>query len=420
MPKPKLEQVYSELLNRYHGFQDLKLDLNMARGKPGTDQLKLSTKLLDLVNSSSSFTSENGDDCRNYGVPLGIMEMRKLMAQMMEVPAENVIIGGNSSLNMMFDTIACGMTHGFAGCAPWCGQKGLKFLCPSPGYDRHFAVTEYFGFQLITVPMTPAGPDMDIVEELVKDPSVKGIWCVPKYQNPTGITFSDETVRRFAGLKPAARDFRIFWDNAYSVHDLTDTPDHLLSLWRECERRGNPNLAFFFASTSKITFPGTGVAAVAAGAEDFKVLKERYFYQTIGPDKLNQLRHIRFLKNMDGVRAHMARHRALLAPKFATVLNQFEKELSGKNVASWTKPNGGYFISVDVMKGCAKRVVELCGQAGVKLTDAGATYPYGKDPEDKNIRIAPSYPPVEELRQAVNLFCLCAELAAAEKLLKQA
>ncbi|WP_407926855.1 aminotransferase class I/II-fold pyridoxal phosphate-dependent enzyme [Caproicibacter fermentans] len=417
MPKTELERLYAELLERYRRFRDLKLNLNMARGKPGSNQLELSVQMLDLVNSSAEMVSETGEDCRNYGGPLGLPEMRRLMAAMMEVPEGNVIIGGNSSLNMMFDTVACGMTHGFSGCAPWGGQKHLKFLCPSPGYDRHFAVTEYFGFELVAVPMTPEGPDMDVVEELVQDSTVKGIWCVPKYQNPTGITFSDEVVRRFAGLKPAAKDFRIFWDNAYCVHDLTEEPDCLLSLWKECEHKGNRNLAFFFASTSKITFPGAGIAAMAAGDDDFKVLKNRYSFQTIGPDKLNQLRHVRFLKNLDGVRAHMARHRALLVPKFETVLNKLNEELSGEGIASWTKPNGGYFISVDVMNGCAKRVVELCGQAGVKLTGAGATYPYGKDPNDCNIRVAPTYPPVQELRQAVDLFCLCVRLAAAEKLL---
>jgi DNA-binding transcriptional MocR family regulator len=419
MPTPELQRVYEDLLQRYRNFQDRKLNLNMARGKPGTDQLELSAEMLNLVNSSTELISESGEDCRNYGVPLGLSEMRRLMGQMMEVPAENVIIGGNSSLNMMFDTVACGMTHGFSGCAPWSGQKGLKFLCPAPGYDRHFAITEYFGFELVAVPMTADGPDMDVVEDMVKDPMVKGIWCVPKYQNPTGITFSDDTVRRFAALKPAAKDFRIFWDNAYCVHDLSQTPDRLLSLWEEYARQKNPVRAFFFASTSKITYPGAGVAAMAAGDEDFQVLKRRYSFQIIGPDKLNQLRHIRFLKNMDGVRAHMARHRALLAPKFNVVLSRLNDELSGKGVASWTKPNGGYFISVDVLQGCAKRVVELCGKAGVKLTGAGATYPYGKDPKDTNIRIAPTFPPVEELQQAVELFCICVQLAAAEKLLKK-
>jgi DNA-binding transcriptional MocR family regulator len=418
MPKPELKRTYAKLLEQYRRFQEQKLDLNMARGKPGADQLNLSAKMLDLVNSSAEMISESGNDCRNYGVPLGLPEMRRLMAELMEVPAENVLIGGNSSLNLMFDTVSCGMTQGFSGCEPWARQKNVKFLCPSPGYDRHFAVTEYFGLDLITVPMTKDGPDMDLVEDLVKDSAVKGIWCVPKYQNPTGITFSDETVRRLAGLKPAAKDFRIFWDNAYCVHDLTETPDHLLNLWEECKRQGNENLAFFFASTSKITFPGAGISAVAAGSADFEALKKRYSRQTVGPDKLNQLRHVRFLKNIGGVRAHMARQRALLAPKFAAVLKKLKEELAGKGIACWTEPHGGYFISVDVMEGCAKRVVALCSQAGVKLTGAGATYPYGKDPKDSNIRIAPSFPPVEELQQAIDLFCLCTKLAAAEQLLK--
>ena len=419
MSRPELEQVRAELLGRYRRFQDRKLNLNMTRGKPGTDQLELSAGMLDLVGPSSRLRSEEGEDCRNYGGPIGLAEMRRLMAALMEVPAENVIVGGNSSLNMMFDTVACGMTHGFSGCTPW-GQVGdRRFLCPSPGYDRHFAVTEYFGFELVTVPMTPDGPDMDAVEELVKDPAVKGIWCVPKYQNPTGITFSDETVRRFAALEPAAADFRVFWDNAYCVHDLSETPDRLLGLWEECGKRGNPDRAFFFASTSKITYPGAGVAAMAAGDRDFAELKTRYLFQTIGPDKLNQLRHVRFLRDLDGVKAQMARHRALIAPKFAAVLNSLRAELGGKNIASWSEPNGGYFVSVDVPEGCAKRVVELCGRAGVKLTGAGATFPYGRDPKDRNIRIAPTFPPVAELEQAMDVFCVSVQLAAAEKLLEE-
>ena len=419
MSRPELEQVRTELLGLYRRFQDRKLNLNMTRGKPGTDQLELSAGMLDLVGSSCGLRSEEGEDCRNYGGPVGLAEMRRLMAALMEVPAENVIVGGNSSLAMMFDTVACGMTHGFSGCAPWGQVEGRRFLCPSPGYDRHFAVTEYFGFELVAVPMTPDGPDMDVVEELVKDPAVKGIWCVPKYQNPTGITFSDGTVRRFAALKPAAADFRIFWDNAYCVHDLSEKPDRLLGLWEECGKRGNADRAFFFASTSKITYPGAGVAAMAAGDGDFAELKTRYSFQTIGPDKLNQLRHVRFLKDLDGVKAQMARHRALIAPKFAAVLNSLRAELGGKNVASWSEPNGGYFVSVDVPEGCARRVVELCGKAGVKLTGAGATFPYGKDPKDRNIRIAPTFPPVAELEQAMDVFCVSVQLAAAEKLLEE-
>lgn len=420
MPPQKLKDLKSELEKQYASIQAKELNLNMARGKPAPAQLELSQPMLDVLNSKTELYASSGDDCRNYGVPYGIPEMKSLMAQMMSVDADHVIIGGNSSLNMMFDTIACGMTQGFAGCEPWAGQKNLKFLCPAPGYDRHFAVTEYFGFELIAVPMTPQGPDMDVVEKLAgSDPSVKGIWCVPKYQNPMGITFSDETVRRFAALKPAAKDFRIFWDNAYCVHELTDTPDSLLNLWDECKKQGTLEQAFFFASTSKITFPGAGVAAMAAGDENLKVLKKRYSYQTIGPDKLNQLRHMLFLKDMNGVKAQMEKHRAIIGPKFKLVGEKLQQELTGTGAAQWTSPKGGYFVSVDVMDGCAKRVVSLCAQAGVKLTGAGATYPNGKDPKDSNIRLAPTYPPLQELQQAMELFCVCVKLAAVEKLLAE-
>ena len=295
----------------------------------------------------------------------------------------------------------------------------MKFLCPAPGYDRHFAISEYFGMELIAVPMTPEGPDMDLVEEYVKDPCVKGIWCVPKYSNPQGYTYSDETVRRFAALKPAAADFRIFWDNAYCVHDLTDCPESLLSLWEECRKNGSEDLPIFFASSSKITFPGAGVAAMGASEANLKELRRHYSFQTIGPDKLNQLRHIYFLPNMERVKEQMAHHRAIIAPKFEAVIRWLKKELGGKGIAAWTEPNGGYFVSVDVLEGCAKRVVELCKEAGVVLTGAGATYPYGKDPQDSNIRVAPTYPPIEELELAMELFCLSVELAAVEKLLQK-
>lgn len=418
MSAQEISKVKADLEERYRQFQAQGLKLNMARGKPSVAQLQLSMKMLDSLNSESDLHASTGDDCRNYGLPDGLPELRGLFAEMMGVNENQIIVGGNSSLNMMFDSISCATTHGFAGCKPWGKQECVKFLCPSPGYDRHFAITEYFGFELITVPMLATGPDMDVVEKLVSnDPAVKGIWCVPKYSNPGGISYSDETVRRFAALKPAAKDFRIFWDNAYCVHDLNDTPDTLLSLWDECVKAGSTDLPVFFASTSKITFPGAGVAAMAASDSNLAVFREHFSYQTIGPDKLNQLRHISFLKDMDGVKAQMLRHREILEPKFRTVIGKLESELSGKNVASWTNPNGGYFISVDVMEGCAKRVVALCKQAGVVLTGAGATYPYGKDPRDSNIRVAPTFPPVNELEQAMNLFCICVQLAAAEKLL---
>lgn len=420
MSDSELSKVKADLQSRYDQFKAQGLKLNMARGKPATDQLNLSMKMLDTLNSGSDMHSSTGDDCRNYGLPDGLPELRELFAEMMGVDNHNIIVGGNSSLNMMFDAVSCAMTHGFAGCEPWGRQGPVKFLCPSPGYDRHFAITEYFGFELITVPMLATGPDMDVVEKLTADDAaIKGIWCVPKYSNPTGITYSDETVRRFAALKPAAKDFKIFWDNAYCVHDLTDTPDTLLNLWHECRKYNNIDLPIFFASTSKITFPGAGIAAMGASESNLAVLREHYSFQTIGPDKLNQLRHIYFLKDMDGVMKHMAKHRALLEPKFRTVLSSLESELGGKGVAKWTNPNGGYFVSVDVLAGCAKRVVSLCREAGVTLTGAGATYPYGKDPNDRNIRVAPTYPPVAELEQAMELFCICVQLAAAEKLLSK-
>lgn len=419
MTKNELETLRSQLQNEYDAFQALGLKLNMARGKPGTDQLDLSMPMLDVLSSKANLIASTGDDCRNYGMADGLPEMQALFGELMGVPAHLVTVGNNSSLNIMFDTVSCAMTHGFSGCAPWGRQEKVKFLCPVPGYDRHFGITQYFGIEMIAVPMTFAGPDMDIVEKLVsEDETVKGIWCIPKYSNPTGITYSDETVRRFASLKPAAKDFRIFWDNAYCVHDLTDTPDSLLNLYEECAARGNEELAIYFASTSKITFPGAGVAAMAAGPETIKVLREHFSFQTIGPDKLNQLRHIAFLRDRQGVMEHMARHRQILEPKFRKVLEMLETELGGLGVAKWTHPNGGYFVSVDVLPGCAKRVVQLCKEAGVTLTGAGATFPYGSDPQDSNIRVAPTYPPVEELEKAMELFCLSARLAACEKLLE--
>jgi len=420
MSVSELSEVKASLQERYNQFKAQGLKLNMARGKPATDQLDLSMKMLDNLNSTSDMHSSTGDDCRNYGVPDGLPELRELFAELMGVDDHNIIVGGNSSLNMMFDAISCAMTHGFAGCEPWGKQGHIKFLCPSPGYDRHFAITEYFGFELIPVPMLSTGPDMNVVEKLIaNDTSVKGIWCVPKYSNPTGITYSDETVRRFAELKPAAKDFKIFWDNAYCVHDLTDTPDTLLNLWHECRKTHNTDMPLFFASTSKITFPGAGVAAMGASESNLAVLREHYAYQTIGPDKLNQLRHIYFFKDLNGVIEQMKKHRKLIEPKFNAVINKLESELAGKGIATWTNPNGGYFVSVDVVNGCAKRVVSLCKEAGVVLTGAGATYPYGKDPNDSNIRVAPTYPPVAELQQAMDLFCICVQLAAAEKLLNK-
>ena len=414
----ELRQIHQEAQQQYDDFKSLNLNLNMARGKPCAEQLDLALGVLEALHARSEFANSKGDDCRNYGVWNGLPEMRAIFSKMLEVPADQIILGNNSSLQMMFDCIAQGYTHGYSGCTPWCKQEKLKFLCPAPGYDRHFAVTEYFGFEMIPVPMLKTGPDMDLIERLVADDeTIKGCWCVPKYSNPTGITYSDETVRRFATLKPAAKDFRIMWDNAYCVHDLTDTPDTLLDLYAECLKHGTEDQVLFFASTSKISFPGAGVAALAASKRNIEDLKRRITTQTIGPDKLNQLRHILFLHDINGVYDLMQGHRQILQPKFQIVEESLERELGDLGIAKWSNPNGGYFVNLDVMNGCAKRVVNLCKEAGVVLTDAGATFPYGADPNDSNIRVAPTFPPQEELQQAMHLLCICVRLAASEKLL---
>ena len=417
----ELEQEYASLKKQYEDEKGKGLSLNMARGKPGKAQLDLSLGMLDVINSSSEFVGADGMDCRNYGILKGIDECRQLFAEILGVEKENVMVGGSSSLNMMFDTISCMMTKPIVeGCKPWYEVENRKFLCPVPGYDRHFGITGYYGFEMIPVPMTEDGPDMDMVEELVaSDDSIKGIWCVPKYSNPQGITYSDETVRRFAALKPAAKDFRIMWDNAYCIHDVTDTPDELLNIMDACKEAGNEDMPILFCSTSKIAFPGAGVAAMAASENNMKVFTERYNYEVISYDKLNMLRHVKYFGNYQGVLDHMKKHKEVLQPKFEIVLNALETELAPTATAQWTKPNGGYFVSVDVLPGTAKRVVELCKEAGVVLTGAGATYPLGKDPKDSNIRIAPSFPPNSELEQAMEIFCICAKLAACEKLINQ-
>ena len=408
----ELEQEYASLKKQYEDEKGKGLSLNMARGKPGKAQLDLSLGMLDVINSSSEFVGADGMDCRNYGILKGIDECRQLFAEILGVEKENVMVGGSSSLNMMFDTISCMMTKPIVeGCKPWYEVENRKFLCPVPGYDRHFGITGYYGFEMIPVPMTEDGPDMDMVEELVaSDDSIKGIWCVPKYSNPQGITYSDETVRRFAALKPAAKDFRIMWDNAYCIHDVTDTPDELLNIMDACKEAGNEDMPILFCSTSKITFPGAGVAAMAASENNMKVFTERYNYEVISYDKLNMLRHVKYFGNYQGVLDHMKKHKEVLQPKFEIVLNALETELAPTATAQWTKPNGGYFVSVDVLPGTAKRVVELCKEAGVVLTGAGATYPLGKDPKDSNIRIAPSFPPNSELEQAMEIFCICARI----------
>lgn len=419
--KEELEKEYAALVKQYEDIKGKGLNLNMARGKPGKSQLDLSLPLLDVLNSKSEFIGENGLDCRNYGVFEGIDECRKLFGEILGVDYNDVMIGGSSSLNMMFDTISCMMTKPIAeGCKPWYEVKNRKFLCPVPGYDRHFGITQYYDFEMIPIPMTEDGPDMDMVEKLVEnDESVKGIWCVPKYSNPQGITYSDETVRRFAALKPAAKDFRIMWDNAYCIHDINDTPDTLLNIVDECKKYGNEDLPILFCSTSKITFPGAGVAAMAASKANMKVFKERYNYEVISYDKLNMLRHVMFFGNYDGVMKHMQKHKEILGPKFDIVINALESELKPTGVGEWTNPNGGYFVSIDVMNNTAKRVVALCKEAGVILTGAGATYPLGNDPDDKNIRIAPTFPPNDELKTAMEVFCICTKLAACEKILSK-
>ncbi len=411
MEKTELAKELAKLESYYENYKSQGLSLNMARGKPGSAQLDISNEMFYSITPETAFKTADCPDCRNYGGLEGIIEARQLFGDILGVEAKNVMVGGNSSLNMMFDTIACMME------TSWGKQEKLKFLCPVPGYDRHFGITQYFGIEMITIPMTAAGPDMDMIEKLVnEDSTVKGIWCVPKYSNPQGITYSDETVKRFAALKPAAKDFRIMWDNAYIIHDISDTPDTLLNIFDELKKTGNEDMVFEFCSTSKITFPGAGVAALAASENNLAILKKRYQYQTIGYDKLNMLRHVKYFGDFKGVLAHMQKHKAVLQPRFDMVTDTLEKELAGLGIASWTKPNGGYFVSVDVMDGCAKRVVELCKNAGVVLTGAGATFPYGKDPKDSNIRVAPTYPPIEELETAMNVFCICVKIAALEQL----
>jgi DNA-binding transcriptional MocR family regulator len=377
--------------------------------------------MMDILSSEDDLTCEDGTDCRNYGVLDGIGEAKHLLGDMMEVPAENIIIYGNSSLNVMYDTVSRSMTHGVMGNTPWCKLDKVKFLCPVPGYDRHFAITQYFGIEMIPISMTEEGPDMDLVEKYVsEDESVKGIWCVPKYSNPQGYSYSDETVRRFANLKPKAKDFRIYWDNAYTIHHLyDDDQDVLLEILDECRKAGNPDMVYKFASTSKISFPGSGIAAIAASLNNLTDIKKQLGMQTIGHDKVNQLRHVRFFGNMDGMTEHMRKHADILRPKFETVIEILERELGGLGIGSWTKPKGGYFISFDSLPGCAKEIVTRCKKAGVVMTGAGATYPYGIDPQDSNIRIAPSYPPLADLKVATELFSLCVKIVSIQKILAE-
>lgn len=408
-----------ELTKQFEEVKAKGLTLDMSRGKPGTDQLDLAMPMLDLVDGQSQMKCENGMDCRNYGVLDGIPEAKKLMSAMIGTDPEHVIVFGNSSLNIMFDTVSRCMLKGVLGGTPWCRLEKVKFLCPSPGYDRHFKVTEFFGVEMVTVPMLPTGPDMDVVEKLVsQDASVKGIWCVPKYSNPQGYTYSDETVRRFANLKPAAPDFRIFWDNAYCVHHLyEEEQDTLLNILEECQKAGNPDMVYEFASTSKVSFPGSGVSVMAASKENLDEVRKYLTTQTIGHDKINQLRHVKFFKDTQGIQDHMRKHADLIRPKFEAVLETLQRELGGLEIGQWTTPRGGYFISFDSMEGCAKAIVAKAKEAGVVMTGAGATFPYGKDPKDSNIRIAPTLPSAQELATATEVFVLSVKLVSLEKLL---
>ena len=405
LSKEELLELKKGLEARFEEIKAKGLSLDMSRGKPAADQLNLSMGMMDVLNSSEELTCANGVDCRNYGGLDGIDEAKQLLADMMEVPKDNVIIFGNSSLNVMYDTVARAMTHGVMGSTPWCKLDKVKFLCPVPGYDRHFAITEHFGIEMINIPMTSEGPDMDLVEELVNnDPAVKGIWCVPKYSNPQGITYSDETVFRFANLKH---------------HLYEDKQDYLLEILMECKKAGNPDMVYKFSSTSKISFPGSGIAAMAASDANLKDIRNMMKVQTIGHDKVNQLRHVRFFKDIHGIVEHMKKHADILRPKFETVLKVLDKELGGLEIGSWIAPRGGYFISFDALDGCAKAIVAKAKEAGVVLTGAGATFPYGKDPHDSNIRIAPSYPTPEELEMAADIFVLSVKLVSIDKILEE-
>ena len=421
MSQEELKAEIASLKESYKKYQDMELSLDMSRGKPCREQLDLSMGMMDALNSDADLSCEDGTDCRNYGVLSGIQEAKVLIGDMMENNPDNIIIYGNSSLNVMYDTVSRAMTHGIMGNTPWCKLDKVKFLCPAPGYDRHFSITEYFGIEMITVPMTPEGPDMDMVEKLVsEDESIKGIWCVPKYSNPQGYSYSDETVRRFARLKPAAKDFRIFWDNAYGIHHLYDDhQDYLIEILAECKRAGNPDLVYKFASTSKVTFPGSGIAALATSLNNLEDIENQLKHQTIGHDKVNQLRHVRFFGDIHGMVEHMRKQAEVIRPKFEAVEEIFDKNLTGLGVGEWTNPRGGYFISFDALPGCAKAIVDRAKKAGVKMTPAGATYPYGKDPLDSNIRVAPTYPSVEDLKIAAQLFTVCVRLVSAEKIYKE-
>ncbi|MBR6243256.1 MAG: aminotransferase [Ruminococcus sp.] len=417
MTKEQLISFKEENEALYNDFKAQGLCLNMSRGNPCKEQLELSVDMLNVFDDGN-FTSENGIDVRNYGMLDGIPEAKEFFSEMIGVHEDEIIIFGNSSLNAMFWAVQCAFNKGVLGSKPWSQCGKVKFLCPVPGYDRHFKVTEFFGVEMINVPMTAEGPDMDMIEKLVaEDDSIKGIWCVPQYSNPDGICYSDDTVRRFAALKPAAKDFRIFWDNAYCIHHLTNSPKLILNILDEARKVGNENIVYIFGSTSKITFPGAGVAVMGASRENIDELKKFLGISIISYDKMNQFRHVKFFGTFKNMCEHMKKHMAIIAPKFDIVCRALDKEIAPLGIGTWTEPKGGYFISFNSLPGCAKRIVKLCAEAGVTLTGAGATFPYGVDPEDRNIRLAPTFPPVEDLKKAVELFTICVKLASAEKLL---
>ena len=416
MSKEELVSLKGELEKKYEEVKSLGLSLDMSRGKPSADQLDLTKDMLNVMSTVEDCIAENGFDCRNYGVLDGIPECKKFFADILDVDTKNIIIGGASSLNLMYDYLNQCMFLGVAGCEPWSKQGKVKFICNTPGYDRHFTITEFFGIEMISVEMDEFGPDVEKIAELVKDPMIKGMFCVPKYSNPNGVTYTDERVKALAALKPAAKDFRVIWDNAYIIHELTDTPDVLMNIFEACKEFGTEDNFIEFTSTSKISFPGAGVSAIAASDNNIAEIKKRLNFQTISYDKLNQLRHVKFFKNADGVKAHMDKHAAIMAPKFNLVLDMLEEEIAPLGIGEWVKVKGGYFISYNTVGSSAKRIGELCKEAGLILTTVGATYPYGIDPADKNIRLAPSFPPVDDLRKAMEVFCLCAKLAAVEAL----
>ena len=420
MSKEQLLQEKTALEAEYAKIKEMGLSLDMSRGKPAAEQLDLSMGILDTVDAKSVVKSENGTDLRNYGVLDGIPEAKKLIGDMVGAKPENVIVYGNSSLNIMYDQIARAEIFGICGNTPWSKLDKVKFLCPVPGYDRHFAITEEFGIEMINIPMAEDGPDMDMVEQYVNnDVAVKGIWCVPKYSNPQGVVYSDETVRRFANLKPAAADFRIFWDNAYVVHHLyEDNQAQILNILDECEKAGNPDIVFQFCSTSKVSFPGAGIAAISASAANIADIKKRLTIQTIGHDKINQLRHVKFFKDQKGVQEHMMKQAAIIRPKFEMVEEMLTEEIASRGIGTWMHPLGGYFISFEALEGCAKKIVEKCKEAGVVLTGAGSPYPYKKDPKDSVIRIAPTYPSMDELKEAAKVFTVVVRLVSVDKLLE--